>query len=277
MPYVEANPNVSMVFTARPLPGMEVVAHRVEVPDLDEEGILSLVSKVAGRTFEAREMWGWSESVRNVARRPLFSVMIGAMLREGSRVPGTRPIDLVTRLADRALRDAGSQGGDVDLLLQTLAVKAVDSGVSVPRSEVSPNRWRQDLLVASRLVSDESGSFDFILPIFREWFAARALVEETVSLEELLPLVGRWEVPLAIAINSENESVGQSLMAALARSDSRHGRAGIARERRHSGLGYCGETPFGYSRRGRRPGTPGNGRLGHGNRGIDARDWTGYG
>ena len=82
-------------------------------------------------------------------RRPLFSVMIGSELREGSRVPGSRPIDLVARLADRALRDAGSQSGDVDLLLQTLAVKAVDGRASVPRSDVSPSGWRQDLLVSS--------------------------------------------------------------------------------------------------------------------------------
>ena len=219
VPFVEANQNMSMVFTARPLTGIEAEGHRVEIPHLEEEGILSLVSKVAGRTVEAKEMWGWSESVRDVARRPLFSVMIGAMLREGSHVLGTRPIDLVTSLANRALYDAGSQGGDIDLLLQTLAVKAVGSSASVPKSDVSPNRWRQDLLAASRLVSDESGSFDFTLPIFREWFAARALVEETVSLKELLPLAGRWEVPLAIAINSENRSIGESLMGTLARSD----------------------------------------------------------
>ena len=219
VPYVEANPNMTMAFSARSLPGTRVVGHRVEIPALDDEGILGLISKVAGRTVEMREIRAWSESVRDAAKRPLFSVMIGAELREGNHVPGTRPIDLVDRLADRVLNDAGDRRGDVDTLLQTLAVKAVDSGGGVHRSEVSPKRADQILLADTRLVSDEADMFDFTLPIFREWFAARALVEETFALKDILPLSERWVIPITVAVHSENKRVGELLMATLTRSD----------------------------------------------------------
>ena len=217
-PYVEAHENMSLVFTTRPLPDIEAVGQWIEVPHLDEEKALNLVSRVAGRTVTVGEMWGWSESVRDAASRPLFAVMIGAELRKGSRFLGVRPIDLVARLAGEVLRDAGSHD-EVDPLLQTLAVKSTVSGETVPRSEVSPNRSRQNLLLSSRLVSEEDGRFDFTLPIFREWFAARTLAEGTFTLEEILPLTERWVVPLAMAVNAEYESAGDLLMGALARLD----------------------------------------------------------
>ena len=228
VPYVEGYENMSMAFTTRPLPGIEAAGQWVDVPHLDEGGILSLVSRVAGRIVTVGEMWGWSESVRDAAKRPLFAVMIGAELGKGSDFPAARPTDLVDRLADRALSDAESQSDEVNFLLQTLAVKGMVSGESIPRSEVSPNRSRQNLLLSSRLVTEEDGRFDFTLPIFREWFAARALVEGTVTLEEILPLTERWVVPLTIAVNAADESVGNLLMGTLARMDP--GMAGLVLE-----------------------------------------------
>ena len=219
IPYVEANPKMSIVFSARSVPGIQAIGDRVEISVLHDEEILGLISKVAGRPLEMREMRAWSESVRDAAKRPLFSVMIGVELRECNNVRSIRPIDLVNRLADRALSDAGDQRGDVDTLLQTLAVKAVDSGGGVPISEVSPKRSDQILLADTRLVSNEAGMFDFTLPVFREWFAARALVEETFTLEDIQPLSEGWLVPIAVAVRSESKRVGELLLATLARSD----------------------------------------------------------
>ena len=75
------------------------------------------------------------------------------------------------------------------------------------------------LLKDSRLVSEDAGKLDFTLPIFREWFAARALVEGAISLDEIQPNSVRWVIPIAIAINSENESLGRCIMTSLAGSD----------------------------------------------------------
>ena len=243
VPYVEANPNITTVFTTRPLPGIKCVGNRVEIPVLDEEETLNLVSRLACRPIDMREIRAWSESVRDAARRPLFSVMIGTELREGNHVPGARPIDLVASLADRSLNQAGDRRGDVDTLLQTLAVKAVDSIGGVPISEVSPKRSQWILLADTRLVSDEAGMFDFTLPIFREWFAARALVEETFALNDILPITERWVVPIAVAVHSESKRVGELIMSTLARSDP--GLAGLVlKESEDSRDWHTKEQPF---------------------------------
>ena len=49
LPYVEANPNVTVVVTTRPLAGLAYSGQRIDVPVLDEQGVLQLTSKIAGR------------------------------------------------------------------------------------------------------------------------------------------------------------------------------------------------------------------------------------
>ena len=69
------------------------------------------------------------------------------------------------------------------------------------------------------LVVEENDKFDFALAIFREWFAARALVEGTVSSSDIDLSSDRWAVPLAIAINSENPGLGSEIMGAISAKD----------------------------------------------------------
>ena len=75
------------------------------------------------------------------------------------------------------------------------------------------------LLADSRLVVEKDGKFDFALAIFREWFAARALVEKTVSPSDIDLTSDRWVVSLAIAINSENASLGSEIMETISAKD----------------------------------------------------------
>ncbi len=219
VPYVEANSNVSVVITTRPLPGLKSTGQRVDVPALDEQGVLCLISKVAGRTVERRELWSLTQSIQDVAKLPLFAVIIGAELRKDPYLHLTRPSQLLDRLVQRTLSEAGDHKDEVDGLLQDLAVKAVRGGKSVDKSDVHPRRIVRGRLIDSRLVNEEGGRVDFTLPIFREWFAARALVEGKVSLDELKPVADRWIIPITLAINSEDKDLGRSLVASLARSD----------------------------------------------------------
>ena len=75
---------------------------------------------------------------------------------------------------------------------------------------------------------EEGGKFDFTLAIFREWFAARALVEKSITLNDIELNSDRWVVPLAIAINSENPNMGPEIMERLASRDP--GMAGLVLE-----------------------------------------------
>ena len=204
LPYVEANPNITVVVTTRPLPGLTYSGLRINVPALDEQGVLQLISKVAGRTVELRELRGWVLSLQDAAKHPLFAIMIGAELRKDSHIAGMKASQLVDRMVQSALRKAGDHQDEMDELLQDLAVKAVSGGGSIASSDIHPKRTVHSRLIDSRLVTEESDKIDFALPIFREWFAARALVERKVSLVEIQPIADRWIFPIAIAINSEN-------------------------------------------------------------------------
>ena len=144
--------------------------------------------------------------------------MIGSVLRDSPDSIFHQPVQLVTDLADRALREV-ENAEEVDILLQKLAVKAVSSGKSIHRHDVSPSRAQQKMLANSRLVNEQERKVDFTLPIFREWYAARAFVEETFSFEDIDTTSDLWTIPLAIAVDSENEDFGYSLMAKLCSSD----------------------------------------------------------
>ena len=219
VPYVEANPNVTAVVTTRPLPGLAFSGQRIDVSVLDEEDVLQLTSKVAGRSVELREFSSWVPSLQDAAKYPLFAIMIGAELRKDSYIAGMNASQLVDRMVQSALRKAGGHQDEIDGVLQDLAVKAVSGGGGIASSDIHPKRIVRSRLIDSRLVSEEFGKIDFALPIFREWFAARALVEKKVSLVDIQPIADRWIFPIAIAINSENKDLGRHLIAELARSD----------------------------------------------------------
>ncbi len=219
VPYVEANPNVTAVVTTRPLPGLAFSGQRIDVPVLDEQEILQLISKIAGRSVELRELRSWVPSLQDAAKYPLFAIIIGAELRKDSYIAGMNASQLVDRMLQSVLHRAGDNQDEMDGLLQDLAVKAVSSGGGIASSDVHPRRTVRSRLIDSRLVSEEFDKFDFALPIFREWFAARALVEEKVSLVDIQPIVDRWIFSIAIAINSEDKDLGRHLIAELARSD----------------------------------------------------------
>ena len=57
------------------------------------------------------------------------------------------------------------------------------------------------------------------MAIFREWFAARAIVDRSVSIDEIDLNSDRWVIPLAIAINSENPDAGPEIMKKLSSTD----------------------------------------------------------
>ena len=108
--------------------------------------------------------------------------MIGCELRQHTSLHGRTTAQLIKRVgASRALSEAGTRQHEADELLQKLAVKAASRAESVDAwSEVDRRLAAQDLLKDSRLVIEDARKLDDT-PIFREWFAARALVEGAIS------------------------------------------------------------------------------------------------
>ena len=222
--YTDANQNVATVVISRPLPGLNTKNETYTLPECDEEGFLSIVSGVAGREVNQFEI-----PFREYRTRlPLFATIIGAYLRKPLPIQGRTASQIVSEIAQQVLSDSLDDRGDTEELLKKLAVASITSGESVEKRLVSPKTSDQARMANSRIVSEQGGKFDFTLAIFREWFAAKAIVERTVSIDDIELNSDRWVTPLAIAINSENPHAGPEIMAKLSSTDP--GMAGLVLE-----------------------------------------------
>ena len=213
--YTDANPNVTAVVMTRPLPGINLVGESLVLTECTEDEFLSIASRIAGREIGRYEI-PYRESR---TRLPLFATIVGSYLRDAETVQGITPSQMVSQMVRRILDASGEYPEDTAGLLKTLAVATVTSGRSVPKALVAPTAAAQGLLANSRVIVEEGTEFDFPLAIFREWFAARALVERSVSLDSVELSSDRWVVPLAIAINSEHPTIGQEIMQYLSTKD----------------------------------------------------------
>ena len=217
--YVDAYPESRFLATSRPLPGLRLHESHTTLPALSDHETIDLISRIAERTVQLVELYGWSESIRNAAHRPLFAVMIGADLRQGRSMGLDRPADLINRLARHVVDQNRQQGEQLNRLLQKLAVKAISTGRRVRRSDVSLSHADQRLLANSGLIDESGVTFDFNHEVLREWYAARALIEENVSIDEVVPASDRWMTVFQLVLESENENARDTLRYTLARSD----------------------------------------------------------
>ena len=197
------------MLTTRPLPGLDLenTGKLIDIPLLSDEDATGLITRVAGRNvahfmpFDL--MLDWSDSIRKAAQHPLFAVMIGTEIRDSTEMAIRLPSQLVRRLSQKVLGRSDGSEEVVYRLLKALAAKAISSGVQVPKESMSLNPYDLNLLYDSRLVTEDDGKLDFTLPIFREWFAARALVEGSVPIKDALSILDRWFTPLSIAVVAE--------------------------------------------------------------------------
>ncbi len=222
--YTDANRNVAAVLMTRPLPGLKPSEEPFVLPECNEEEFLFIASKIAGREVNQFEI-----PFREYrSRLPLFATIVGAYLRQPMPIRGRTPSQIVSEIVRQALDDSLDDIGDAEEFLKNLAVASITSGQSVEKALVASKASEQSRVVDSRIVVEEGGKFDFTLAIFREWFAARAIVERSVSINEIELDTDRWVVPLAIAINSENPNIGPEIMEKIASRDP--GMAGLILE-----------------------------------------------
>ena len=217
--YVEANSKTSAVVMTKPLPRLKMIDQHTRVPALDDEDALKLISRIAGRPVELGEMYDWPESMRDAARRPLFAVMIGSEL---CRRPGLyleRPVQLINRLAQHVVENSHHEGEKVNRLLQELAVNAISTGRRVRKADLTVVQSEHRQLADSLLIDEHDDTIDFTLQILRDWYAARAIVEGTTSIDAILPASDRWMTAFRIVIDSDNRQIGDELRSALASSD----------------------------------------------------------
>ena len=213
--YTDANQNVAAVVMTRPLPGLNSAEDSIVLPECNEEEFLFIASKIAGRKVNPVEV----PFREYQSRLPLFATLVGAYLRQPMSIQGRTPSQIVSEMVGRVLDDSLDNLGDTEEFLKKLAVASIASGESVEKAQLAARKSDQARIADSRIVVEDGGKFDFALAIFREWFAARALVERSVSLDDIELKTDRWVIPLAIAINSESQNIGPEIMAKITSED----------------------------------------------------------
>ncbi len=211
----EATPDVTAVVMTRVLPGLKFLDGSKALPDCSDEQFLSIASRVAGRAIRGYEIPYQVSRTKN----PLFAVIVGTHFRESRNPLGNSPSQIISHLVQEILAEAEDFSEEVAEPLKKLAVECTNSGESVSKATVNRRASVHALLARSRLVVEKDDKVDFALAIFREWFAARAIVEGMVPLSDIEFDTDRWVVPLAIAINSENESLGAEIMETISSKD----------------------------------------------------------
>ena len=213
--YTDANQDVAAVVMTRPLPGLKLNPNSTTLPECSDEEFLSLTSTMAGRPVDYSEIPHRISS----SKIPLFAVIAGLHLRNYGNSSRSTPSQMVSLLVQRILDESEDYSEETAELLKKLAVATITSGEPVPKSTVDRRSAVQARLANSRLVVEQDDNFDFAIALFREWFAARALVERTISPSEIDLDTDRWVVPMSIAINSEDEGLGPKIMTTLSRKD----------------------------------------------------------
>ena len=217
--YADANPEATIIVTARLLPGMRVTGQQIRLEPLQEEESLRLIQKVLGRPIEARDMYRWPQSIREARRIPIFAVMIGALLRHNPDLSFANSGQVIGQVAEQLLMHEEDNPEELDRLLQMLAFQAIESGTRVDPNAITPVRAKQAMLQSSRVVEGTTGSLDFALPVFREWYAAKALIEGTMSIEHLQLISDRWIPSLSVVLSSGIDEISEAVLAHIISSD----------------------------------------------------------
>ncbi len=217
--YADANPEAILIVSTRLLPGMGITGQQIILDPLQEEESLCLMQKVLGRPIEARDMHRWPQSIKEARRIPLFAVMIGALLRHNPDLSFANSGQVIGQVADQLLVHEEANPEELDRLLQMLAFQAIESGTRVDPNAITTVRAKQALLQSSRAVEGTTDSLDFALPVFREWYAARALIEGTISIDHLQLISDRWIPSLSVVLGSGVDEIGEAVLAHIVSSD----------------------------------------------------------
>lgn len=168
-----------------------------------------LASLVAGKA----QVGDLRPEIEEALERPLFALLIGQQASSGELTTMTEVIEGVAR------RVVGRENKDLYPHLRQLAIRTTTTARPVnPESFV-------DFDVASKMrdspfLTTTSQGLSFSLATFEQWFASRAVLEEAVSLDDILvglPSFDRWKYVLSMVLAAGEPSRIDPVMARIAR------------------------------------------------------------
>ena len=210
--FVDANRRATGVVTTRPLPALTFAGSTQEVGTLTDAEIVTLVQRIVGHETTLADPRYWRKAIRESARCPLFAIMIGVWLRANKRVVDLSGHALVQNLAESAAREMSGSSDDVEQSLKVLAAMATTRGTRVASQEMGLSSAKEREVANSRLVLQSEAGIDFALPLFREWYAAKSILEGTVRVTDHDLKSDRWTVPISMVVHSRVSPIVPQVM-----------------------------------------------------------------
>lgn len=206
--FVHKWPRSRLLLTSRSTEGMDDRT-LVAAPPMNAEDANALMTAVAGR-----RVGPFGPQIDSSLTRPLFALMVSQHATASIGATG------VPEVIDRVVNGIVSREGyNLYAELRELAVETTRAG-----GPVDPVTFAQvdvaERIRRSPLVNTVENRSSFALATFEQWFAARAIIEGQVDLDEILESLesfARWRYVLAIVLAAAQPSQADPVMTAVAR------------------------------------------------------------
>lgn len=205
---IERWENLKIVLTSRPLSIFNDIPERKSIRPLSEKESLDLINFLNSNGYKINKMISFPQNIKEAIKRPLFAIILGLYLEKSEVIAPTSIGDLLAYLIEHSLEKINVNEEHTRRLLMRLAKLTTSRGnTSVKKSEVGSIDEIKGIL-DSGIVIEENGYLSFVLPILTQWFAAKAIAENLVNIEEIIEKENNldyWKYAIIILITVFNE------------------------------------------------------------------------
>lgn len=209
--------NLRIILTSRPLSIFNNITEKIYLKGLSEEEALELVNFINNQE-NYYHFHSFPKDIRVVIQRPLFAILLGLYLSKKKNLIPTTSGELLSYLIENALEKVEIKESHTKQLLMNLAMISTCHGnVPVKKSEIGDIVEIRNLL-NSGIVIEENGYVSFVLPILNQWFAAKALSENMININQIIDNnnLDYWKYPLVILITIFKENTIDNILIEIA-------------------------------------------------------------
>lgn len=210
---IRQRPNSQAVITVRP--GLELGDLKTVVyPPMTQGEIEILLQRVG---VNPNLQYSESASIREAMRLPLFAIIAAVLSGEGAGVPRSRGAFLEALAAKALSKNAGRDIEPLRKSILRLAFLSLSGYSRVAIGEVG-DLGRVEALCATRLVTRRGMTVSFALPIFEQYFAGQAILENGIPGDILASpaQLSHWQDALALGVSMGSWSSSSRIIESIA-------------------------------------------------------------
>ncbi|MGZ0204654.1 hypothetical protein ACNFR7_31280 [Streptomyces sp. RM1] len=186
----------------------------IQLESWTEDSALEIIRKVTG--VERLYSGSFPPQIRDAIKRPLFAMLVASIYGKGD-VPKTSA-GLIQECALKSLERTNGSWRNAFPILRRIAVASVSNDGNVTLAAIGGEAVRHELS-DTRLVTFSAHKASFTLSLFEQWFAAEALLQQEVALENIICDISsfaKWRYVLALAVQTGSLDQVDTIMCSLA-------------------------------------------------------------